>query len=407
MVLPGDRGTRYLLTARSLGSVREGAIVLFQGQPIGKVSDVTLNADSSFRVEMFVFQPYDALIKAGARFWKISPVRLSFAGGSLDANLAPLAAILSGGIELDTAMETPQSPQSRSESQFTLYASRSAARQGLSGPTVRYAFEFAGAAGDLEDGAPVTLLGFQIGEVETARLVYDERTGKPSTSVTAVLYPQQLDPAGVAAGPATDWRSATDEKLRKLIRFGYRASLAQSPPLVGPRSIALVQVRGAAAADLNNDGNNPRIPSVAGSASVEDIAFQADQILAKVNRIPIEEIGHNLKMITDRVANLASSPQTAESLSHLNHSLAKLDEMLSQVQPQIGPIVSKLNEAAGQVSGITLAVKQLLDGEGAAQDSSLPETIRQLNETVRSIRTLADYLDRHPEALIRGKRPEK
>jgi len=29
------------------------------------------------------------------------------------------------------------------------------------------------------------------------------------------------------------------------------------------------------------------------------------------------------------------------------------------------------------------------------------------DERVRSIRTLADYLDRHPEALLRGKRPEK
>jgi hypothetical protein len=75
------------------------------------------------------------------------------------------------------------------------------------------------------------------------------------------------------------------------------------------------------------------------------------------------------------------------------------------VQPQIGPIVTKLNDAAGQVASISLAVKHLLDGDGADPESSLPEAIRQLNEAVRSIRTLADYLDRHPEALIRGKRP--
>ena len=87
--------------------------------------------------------------------------------------------------------------------------------------------------------------------------------------------------------------------------------------------------------------------------------------------------------------------------------MAQLDLMLSQVQPQIGPLVSKLNEAAGQLSSISLAMKRLLDGEGAVQDSSLPDAIRQLNETARSIRTLADYLDRRPEALIRGKRLEK
>jgi paraquat-inducible protein B len=48
----------------------------------------------------------------------------------------------------------------------------------------------------------------------------------------------------------------------------------------------------------------------------------------------------------------------------------------------------------------------MLGGEGGDEAGGLPETIRQLNEAARSIRTLTDYLDRHPEALIRGKRPE-
>jgi paraquat-inducible protein B len=406
MVLPGDRGTRYVLTARTLGSVHEGAILLFHGQAIGKVSGVELENDGHFRLDAFIFQPYDALIKAGARFWKVSPLRLSFSGGGLDASLAPVSTLLSGGIELDTAMEKAQSPQSAAESQFTLYASRSAAQQGLSGPTVRYAFEFVGDAGDLADGASVTLLGFQVGEVETVHLAYDEHTGRPMTSVTALLYPQQLDGSSLTAA-VTDWRAATDEKIRKLISFGYRARLSQSPPLLGARSIALVQISAAAAAHLTRDGVNPRIPSAAGSASIEDIVSQADQILAKVNRIPIEQIGQHIKILTARLASLAAAPGTADSLGHLHHSLAQLDQMLSQIQPQIGPLVAKLNDAAGEVSGIALAVKQLLDGEGAGQDSSLPEAIRQLNETARSIRTLADYLDRHPEALIRGKRSEK
>jgi ABC-type transporter Mla subunit MlaD len=169
----------------------------------------------------------------------------------------------------------------------------------------------------------------------------------------------------------------------------------------------LVQVRGAATADLVSDGVNPRIPSAASSASLDDIASQADQILAKVNRIPIEEIGQHLGIVTRRLASLASSPETEDSLAHLHRGMAQFDRILSDVQPQIGPIVTKLNDAAGQFSGISLALKQLLDGDGAGQESSLPEAIRQLNQTARSIRTLSDYLDRHPEALIRGKRPEK
>jgi paraquat-inducible protein B len=48
-----------------------------------------------------------------------------------------------------------------------------------------------------------------------------------------------------------------------------------------------------------------------------------------------------------------------------------------------------------------------LDNDGGGQGDGLTQTLQQLNEAARSIRTLADYLGRHPEALIRGKRPEK
>ena len=41
------------------------------------------------------------------------------------------------------------------------------------------------------------------------------------------------------------------------------------------------------------------------------------------------------------------------------------------------------------------------------QDADLPSAIRQLTEAARSIRSLTDYLSRHPEALLRGKKEAK
>jgi paraquat-inducible protein B len=404
-VLPGDRGTSYLLNARTLGSIREGSSLLFHGQPIGKVTEVQFKGDVGFRLEVFVFQPYDSLIKPGARFWRTSPLRLSFTGGGINANLAPASALLSGGIDLEVSAD-PNGPQAQAGAEFVLYASRNAAKQGLSGPAVRYDFRFAGAAGDLDEDAAVTLLGFQIGEVETARLAYDERTGKPFTAVTALLYPQQLGLGGLATASVEEWRSQTDAKLHKLLEFGYRARL-QTPALVGDQSIALVEVKGGPPADLAYDGTNPRIPSVPGSSDLGDITSQANQILAKVNGIPIEEIGHNLRQITSSLSGLVASPKMAESLSHLSSTLTEIDQMLAQVQPQIGPLMTKLNQATAQVSGTALAAQQLLESGGNAEGDNLPDAIRQLTEAARSIRTLTDYLDRHPEALIRGKRPEK
>jgi paraquat-inducible protein B len=407
VVLPGDHGTHFVLDARTLGSIREGSDLLFHGQPIGKVTGVKFDAQQAFKVDVFLFAPYDALVKPGVRFWRISPLRISLAGGALNATLAPASTLLAGGIDLEITTAEPGSQTSPADASFPLYSSKAAARQGLSGPTVRYDFAFSAAAGgELEEDSAVTLLGFQIGEVDTARLAFDA-SGKPYTTVTAVLYPQQMALKGPASAADAAWRSISDAEVRKLLKLGFRARLQQTPPLIGSQGIALVQVKNAGAADLTDEGANPRIPSAPGSSDIDDISTQADQILAKVNSIPIEQIGRNLNQITGRLNQLVSAPEMTESIEHLKNTLAQIDKMLSDVEPQIGPLVSKLNEAAGQISSTTQAVNRLLEGQGSAANGSLPEALEQLSEASRSIRSLAEYLDRHPEALIRGKRPDK
>ncbi len=407
IVLPGDKGTRYLLTAHRLGSVNEGSVLLYKGQAVGKVTEIKFTGETDFRLEVFVFAPYDSLVKPGVRFWKSTPLRLSLAGGGLNVSLAPVNTILAGGIDFELPPAAVGGPQAEPGSEFKLYTSHGAAREGLSGPTVRYDFEFGGAAGALDEESVVTLLGFQIGEVETAQLIYDKRTEKPLTLVTALLYPQRLGIAIPPTGSSDDWRSATDIKLRQLLHNGYRARLQQTPALVGNQSIALVEVKGSSAADLARDSANPRIPTVPGSTDLDDITSQASQILTRINQIPIDQIGRDLQQVTSRLRELVTSPKTEASIARLDHTLAELDRMLASVEPQIGPLVVKLNQAAAQIAATALAVHELLDDDQGGQGEGLTQTMQQLNEAARSVRTLTEYLGRHPEALIRGKRPEK
>jgi paraquat-inducible protein B len=408
LILPGDKGTRYSLRAHALNSIHEGSIVLFHGQAIGKVIAIHFNADKGFRLQAFINQPYDSLIRRGARFWKISPLRLSFAGDGITANLAPISALLAGGIDLEVDATNDKDPQSPMDTEFPLYSSHSAARQGLSGPTVRCEFVFDGDAGVLDETSAVTLLGYQIGEVESTRLAYNERTGAPYGIATAVLYPQQMqvNPGTGAQSTPDDWRAATDAALRRLIRLGYRARLQQSPPVLGDQSIALMRTAGTSSAQLLTDGDIPRFPSAAGSSSLGDVAAKADVLLTKLDAIPLEDIGANLKRITGNLDRLTSSPELKDSLTHLHSTLASIDKLLQDVQPQIGPLIGKLNDAVAELSGTATALRQIAERGGPNEDASLPEAIRQITEAARSIKTLTDYLDRHPEALIRGKRPE-
>jgi paraquat-inducible protein B len=409
LILPGDKGTRYSLRAHALNSIHEGSIVLFHGQAIGTIIAIHFNGDKGFRLQAFINQPYDSLIRRGARFWKISPLRLSFAGDGITANLAPISTLLAGGIDLDVDTTNDKDPQSPIDTEFPLYSSHSAARQGLSGPTVRCEFVFDGDAGVLDETSAVTLLGYQIGEVESTRLAYNERTGAPYGIATAVLYPQQMhvNPGTGAQSTPDDWRAATDAALTHLIRLGYRARLQQSPPVLGDQSIALMRIAGASSAQLLTDGDIPRFPSAAGSSSLGDVAAKADVLLNKLDAIPLEDIGANLKRITGNLDRLMSSPELKDSLTHLHSTLTSIDKLLQDVQPQVGPLIGKLNDAVAELSGTATALRQIAERGGPNEDASLPEAIRQITEAARSIKTLTDYLDRHPEALIRGKRPEK
>jgi len=409
LILPGDKGTRYALRAHSLNSIHEGSIVLFHGQAIGKIIGVQFDGNRAFRLQAFIDQPYDSLVRRGARFWKISPLRLSFTGGGITANLAPLSTLLAGGIDFEVDTTNPSDPQSPADTEFTLYSSHNAARQGLSGPTVRYEFAFEGDAGVLDETSAVTLLGFQIGEVESTRLAYSERTGAPYAIATAVLYPQQmhLETGASAQSTPDDWRAATDAALTRLIHLGYRARLQQSPPVLGDQSIQLAHMVGAPAAQLVADGTNPRFPSVPGSSNLDDIVAKADVFLNKLDAVPLEDIGANLRRITGNLDQLISSPELKDSLTHLHSTLTSIDKLLGDVQPQIGPLIGKLHDAIAELSGTATALRQVVESGGPNENASLPDAIRQITEAARSIKTLTDYLDRHPEALIRGKRPEK
>ena len=409
LILPGDKGTRYLLGAHALNSIHEGSILLFHGQAIGKVIAIQFNGDRAFRLQAFINQPYDSLIRRGARFWKISPLRLSFAGGGITANLAPLSTLLAGGIDLEVDTTTANDPRSPADTEFPLYSSHNAARQGLSGPTVRYEFAFDGDAGVLDETSAVTLLGYQIGEVESTRLAYNERTGAPYGIATAVLYPKQMhvNPGAGARSTPDDWRAPTDAALTRLIHLGYRARLQQSPPVLGDQSIALVRTAGASPAQLLTDGDIPRFPSAPGSSNLDDITAKAAVFLNKLDAVPLEDIGANLNRIIGNLDRLTSSPELKDSLTHLHSTLTSIDKLLQDVQPQIGPLIGKLNDAVAELSGTATALRQIAESGGPNEDASLPEAIRQITEAARSIKTLTDYLDRHPEALIRGKRPEK
>lgn len=366
--------------------------VMMLGVKVGDVSDIALAKDGKHvEAKLEIDSADKKYLRSGTRFF--------LRGAQPDfSDPASLKALVSGP---EIVMEPgPGKPTDHFNG-----VDRKPALPPEHGPMVSYAVRFDGAAGSLKDGADVELRGFHVGTVTSVHLRYDASTGTLSTPVQIALDPSSL---GISATPPNgDWRPLVDDMFKRLIAQGLRARLTQDPPLVGPGKVSLDFAIGAPNATLGNENGMAVIPSMP-SSNIDAMTSKADQILQKIDSLPIKDIGDQVRGVTARINTLAasSSPKIKDSLTHIDRSVAQIDRTLQKVSPQIGPLVAQLRQTANEADQAVAAANRTLGGDATSQNG-LPEALRELTDTARSIRALADYLDRHPEALIRGKQKEK
>jgi paraquat-inducible protein B len=260
---------------------------------------------------------------------------------------------------------------------------------------------FTGAAGDLKVGAPVTLHGFTVGEVSAVELSVDPILGKIATEVGVVLDPSRFHIRG-AAPISGNWTPVMNAMLTTLIQHDLRARLTQSPPVVGSRQIELTTVPNAPPATLRVTGRFTEIPSVQGDG--------IDTLVKAAGQLPIREIGDNVRAITQQVKSLVSSPKLNESIAHLDDALLHLDQTVRDAGPKVAPTlqsvhdtVDSLRHTASELDQTATAARVVIGAGPDAPDGSLQPALLHMSEAARSVRVLADYLDQHPESLIKGR----
>ena len=395
-VPPDTPGTLYILEGAQVGSTRVGSALYYHGLPVGRITRVEIGDPQTLRLVAFVNAPFDKLVKADTLFFSANAADLSLSAGHISATIGPGASVITGGIEFDTPDKVSGEPKSPANTLFRYYPNRAEAADQPRGPEVKYRAVFHAASQRLDPEAPVWLGGSRVGRVIDAQVVLTPGATAPETQVTL-----EIEPGRLGLPSAEDARSSTDAALRDLLRGGYRLQIGQYPPLIGTGTLVFerggISKRATLAA-----GDEPLIPT-AQSAGTQELTSKVNAILDKVNGLPIQAIGEDVRQITGRLRTLVSSPQLTESLQHLDGALTQVDQIATEVKPQVGPLVTKLNGMADQLDGVATAANAMLSGQGAAQDSSLPDAIRQLNEAARSIRSLTDYLGRHPEAVLKGR----
>lgn len=374
------------------GMTVDDTSVTLRGVKVGEVRDVFLDDDGRHvDVKAEIDRSAKRYLRAGTRFW--------VKGAHVDLSDLSTAKAMLGGPEIVMV------PGGGAATRRFVGGERSYAP---GGPVVKYVVRFPGAVGQLDEGAEVQLRGFHVGEVVHVGFRYDSTTGALDTPVEIALDSSKLGLPATATPTNGDWRPVVDDMLRRLIASGLRARLSQDPPLIGAREVTLDFVPGAPGATLATRANETEIPA-ASSGDVDAIMAKTDQVMSKVDRVmtkidalPIEQTGDDIRRITAHIRMLSSSPKIADSLDHLDRSIAQVDRTLREVSPQIGPLVTQLRQTAHEADSAVAAANRTIGGDPMNQND-LPDTLHELTDMARTVRALADYLDRHPEALVRGK----
>ena len=398
----GAEGTRYMLHAPRLGSVQRRTPIYYRDKEVGRVDRVTMVHGNGFDIAVFVDAPYDKLVHDGTRFWNAGAVRLSTSGTSPGVQFQSLPALFAGAIAFETPQGGDAGAVATADHRFTLYRDEDAAEAAPYADSVRYRVVFRDPSTTLQANAPVKLAGETIGAVETSRLAYDPAQGDLRLEATIALDP------GKVRRTSGNWgsgRAEMDAMLRTLVGHGLRAELQSSPPVIGGGEVALAMVAGQSG--TLGGGDIPEIPAAPGGGS-GGVMASASRVMDKIDAMPLAQIADELHQVTQHVAALTASPHLSDTLRQVDRSTAALEKITRSAQREMPATLANLRRAVDEASQAlrnTSAVlaRSAAGGPGGPESADLPHTLYEVSRAARSLRELADYLDRNPSALLTGR----
>jgi paraquat-inducible protein B len=384
IVTADQPGREFVLHADDLGSLGIGSSVFYRHITAGQVVGYTLDpGGAGVTVKVFVNAPLDAFVTAGTRFWQASGIDMSISSDGVKLRTESLTSILQGGVAFQSLPGAPASPIA-ADSPFTLYPDEDRAMRPIETEIRNFVMYFKGSLRGLSTGAPVELHGIAVGEVTSVDVEYDPDAGALRFPVGVDLYPQRIrghKAGGQPARGADDAEAASRRLIDSLVAHGLRAELKSGNLLTGQKYVDL---------DMNTDTPREKVrwneqPAVFPTASngLDEIQDSVSSIARKLNKVPFDQISYRL----------------LSTMTSLEQTLKSTDQLMRHVDSSIAPQVeATLAEARAAMKN----AKDIL-GQDAPLQSELGNALLELSRAAKSIAALADYLERHPESLLRGK----
>ena len=305
-----------------------------------------------------------------------------------------------------------------------------------------YVAFFDAAVTGLQKGAPVMLRGVRVGDVTDVQVRW-------GTRFVAVYL--SLDPTALKGAPKHEVHAQIAEAVESQ---GLRAQLKAQSLLTGVLFVALDALPDTPIVLRGLDPKTPELPTV--PTDLEMWMAKLERLADAVAALPLQDIATAAAATLNETTRLLKSPEIARVLQNTDALVAdtrtlvkRIETLTTTVTAQVDPLAASargtlrsadtaladlprlISDVQGLVAKVDVHVDPLLaslrrssdvaqstleqarvtlggvDGV-LSQDSAigfeLGQTLRELRETARALRSLADYLERVPDSVVYGVR---
>jgi len=428
IITGGQPGRQFVLKADKLGSLGVGAPVYYRSLQAGQVIAYDLAADGkAIDVKIFVNAPYDRYVNSGTRFWNASGVSVSVGAGGVDVRTESLVSLIAGGLAFDTPAYATAAEPATANTVFALYSDQATALKQPDALSRHFVLYFTESLRGLSVGAPVTLLGLPGGEVTDVGIDIEPATQSLRGRVDIVVFPERLvarlhaeqTAAGETLARSAQQRQAFFQRLVE--QRGMRAQLRSGNLLTGQLYVAFDFFPNPSKAKIDWSQEPTVLPAV--PSTVTDLEAKVTSIVAKLDNLPYEAIGTDVTTALESLKTALESlngtlkdastavnridtdvtPELRATLEDVRRAIATVDGVLKN---QVRTTLEETRSAIGTADTVLRHTDASLLDKNAPVQQELRDALQEIARAARSLRVLTEYLERHPEALIRGKTEE-
>lgn len=315
-----------------------------------------------------------------------------------------------------------------------------------------YVLFFQSSVKGLNPGAAVDFRGVKIGTVKDIKVMMSPKDLSLMIPVIIEIEPERI----AETQPVKNQQRPLERKKAKtlmeyLIKKGLKAQLGMQSLVTGQLYVSLDFFPHK---PMNLVGNEPHYPEI------PTVPSNLDQLLQTIQKIPLEEIVGKVIISLEGIADFVHSPELKDTLISLNQAVRDIQVMVRNLDSKSGPLVTNLNDTVTDIqklvrnldlemkpalAGITETLKDTRNllrtaesrvptvttslentfkaAEGVARQAEktlqtvetiaaehgdvpyeLAKALKELSAAARSMRMAADYIERHPDAIIKGKR---